>query len=325
MSLTSLISLCVIFVIYLTVGDAVQSGSYEVREHSLNRPYPAVFSTARSYWHLVGNTIVTDRYIRLTADSQSKAGGLWNSIPVTYPDWETHIHFKVHGSGKELFGDGFAIWYVRDPQMIGPVFGYNDFFHGLAIFMDTYSNHNGPHNHAHPYISAMINNGSLHYDHDRDGTHTVIAGCEAPFRGRDTDTLVAIRYQNDRLTVSTDIEGKNVWKECFSAADVRLPTNYYFGFSAATGDLSDNHDIISVHTYQLESSKDRLNDDRASIIPSAPAAEAERPHAEDPKGSGWSALKIFFLIIFIIIACLGVGFGAYYYMNQRRYHSSRFY
>ena len=38
---------------------------------------------------------------------------------------------------------------------------------GLAIIADTYSNHNGPHNHNHPYVSAMINNGSLHYDHDR--------------------------------------------------------------------------------------------------------------------------------------------------------------
>lgn len=27
----------------------------------------------------------------------------------------------------------------------GPVFGSKDFFSGLAIFMDTYSNHNGPH------------------------------------------------------------------------------------------------------------------------------------------------------------------------------------
>jgi hypothetical protein len=30
--------------------------------------------------------------------------------------------------------------------LIGPVFGYQDHFHGLAIIMDTYSNHNGPHN-----------------------------------------------------------------------------------------------------------------------------------------------------------------------------------
>ena len=29
---------------------------------------------------------------------------------------------------------------------IGPVFGYQDYFNGLAIIMDTYSNHNGPHN-----------------------------------------------------------------------------------------------------------------------------------------------------------------------------------
>jgi hypothetical protein len=38
---------------------------------------------------------------------------------------------------------------------------------GLAIVADTYSNHNGPHNHNHPYVSAMVNNGTLHYDHDR--------------------------------------------------------------------------------------------------------------------------------------------------------------
>ena len=56
--------------------------------------------------------------------------------------------------------------------------------------------------HPHPYISAMINNGSLHYDHDKDGTHTEIAGCEAPFRNKDFNTFVAVRYQNYKLTVS---------------------------------------------------------------------------------------------------------------------------
>lgn len=171
----------------------------------------------------------------------------------------------------------------------------------------------------------MINNGTLHYDHDRDGTHTALAGCESPFRGRETDTLVAIRYQNDRLTVSTDIEGKNVWKECFTVPDVHLPSHYYFGFSAATGDLSDNHDIISVHTYQLDTSDERRRQDRRNTIPNAPSAEPERPHTDDPKGSGWSVLKVFFLVIFIIILCLVAGFGAYYYFNQRQYQRRRFY
>jgi len=94
--------------------------------YNLNkRFFYLVFSPTNSQWQLVGNTIVTDRCIRLTPDSQSKAGGLWNTIPVMYPDWEMHIHFKVHGSGKELFGDGFAIWYVRDPKLTGM---YKDLF-----------------------------------------------------------------------------------------------------------------------------------------------------------------------------------------------------
>ena len=63
------------------------------------------------------------------------------------PDWEIQFQFSVHGHGKDqLHGDGFAMWYARDKNQLGPVFGAPDFFHGLAIFLDTYSNHNGPHN-----------------------------------------------------------------------------------------------------------------------------------------------------------------------------------
>ena len=105
------------------------------------------------------------------------------------------IHFQVHGAGKTLFGDGFAVWYTKDRNKqgkglrviiginevlrvqgmiiwqvllcmykcyqltsdtvcmlsvllwscIGPVFGNQDFFVGLGVFFDTYSNHNGEH------------------------------------------------------------------------------------------------------------------------------------------------------------------------------------
>ena len=71
-------------------------------------------------------------------------------------NWEVQINFKIHGKGKDLFGDGMAFWYTRDRMVPGPVFGSMDHFYGLAIIIDTYSNHNGPHNHGHPYISAMV-------------------------------------------------------------------------------------------------------------------------------------------------------------------------
>ena len=35
-----------------------------------------------------------------------------------------------------------------------------------------------------------------------------------------------------------NIEGDDNWSECFNAPNVDLPTGYYFGFTAATGDLA---------------------------------------------------------------------------------------
>ena len=46
----------------------------------------------------------------------------------------------------------------------------------------------------------MINNGSMKYDHDKDGATTMIGGCEVKFRNLDHDTFIAIRYENDVLT-----------------------------------------------------------------------------------------------------------------------------
>ena len=38
--------------------------------------------------------------------------------------------------------------------------------------------------------------------------------------------------------VSIDIDNQNEWKECLKVNGVRLPTGYFFGASAATGDLA---------------------------------------------------------------------------------------
>ncbi|EGI58708.1 VIP36-like protein [Acromyrmex echinatior] len=65
--------------------------------------------------------------------------------------------------------------------------------------------------HQHPYISAMVNNGSLHYDHDRDGTHTQLAGCEAKFRNLEYDTHISIRYERDILTERVEDLKQHSW------------------------------------------------------------------------------------------------------------------
>ena len=65
--------------------------------------------------------------------------------PVRMHNWEVLLHFDIHGQGKHLFGDGLAFWYTKERSDPGPVFGNRDFFTGLGVFFDTYSNHNGEH------------------------------------------------------------------------------------------------------------------------------------------------------------------------------------
>ncbi|CAL7938214.1 unnamed protein product [Xylocopa violacea] len=299
---------------------------YMKREHSLIRPYQGSGMTI-PYWDFTGSTMVTNNYIRLTPDLQSKQGSIWNSIPCHVRNWELQVHFKVHGKGKDLFGDGFAIWYAKERMKTGPVFGNQDYFQGLAIILDTYSNHNGPHNHQHPYISAMVNNGSLHYDHDRDGTHTQISGCEANFRNLDHDTHINIRYERDTLTVSTDFANKAAWKECFSVKDIKLPTGYYIGISATTGDLSDNHDILSIRLFELDLPNDpKDQEDRSNILPSAAYFDAPREHVDDPKQSAFSKIMIFLLMLvgaLALIACVVI--GIIWYQKHQENSRKRFY
>ncbi|XP_009322565.1 PREDICTED: VIP36-like protein [Pygoscelis adeliae] len=132
---------------------------------------------------------------------------------------------------------------------MGPVFGSKDNFLGLGVFVDTYPNEEkqqeaqkrrySPGNQrVFPYISAMVNNGSLTYDHDRDGRPTELGGCTAMVRNLNHDTFLVIRYVKRRLTVLIDIDGKHEWRDCIDVPGVRLPRGYYFGTSSVTGDLS---------------------------------------------------------------------------------------
>lgn len=172
--------------------------------------------------------------------------------------WGVHINFKIHGQGS-INGDGIAFWYSKERMMPGPVFGSKDYFSGLGVFIDTFGNHVSPstasrseshRNHEHPYISIIVNNGSQKYDHDHDGGHQNLGGCSVKVRNKNS-TQILVRYDISMLTVLRDVDGKGLWDICAQVDGIELPTGYYFGLSAATGDLSDNHDIFYVQVRQL--------------------------------------------------------------------------
>lgn len=310
-------------------GRPKEPAGYMRREFSITKPIAA--GSTLQYWQPAGNTMLTDEHVRLTNDEQSKSGAIWSTFPCYVRDWEIHLQFKVHGHNSRFFGDGFAFWYAKDRNTMGPVFGSKDYFSGLSLFFDTYANQNGEHAHEHPYISAQVNNGSSHYDHDRDGTHTELAGCTSHFRGTDHETHVAIRYlgSKKRLTVQYDVEDEGKWNDCLDQYGVTLPTGYFIGFSGSTGDLSDNHDILSVKFYELETNEPSEEgeevEDLTNITPHATNAEAEREHTDDV-GATTRGQRILNWLFGIFIVCVICGIGGFiYYQKYQADQRKRFY
>jgi len=302
---------------------------------SLTKPFQQEYA-----WDISGSAMITDKYIRLTPDQKSQQGSVWSKSTMKYPFWEVHIQFRVHGNGKSLFGDGFAMWYTQERSIAGPVFGSKNGFKGLGMFFDTYSNHQGEHNHAHPFVSGMVSNGSLLYDHDSDGTHTQLDGCHMSFRNSDSEAAVRIRYFKDVLTVHTKTADSNVyqddedqWIMCFEAEGVILPVNYHFGLSAVTGDLSDNHDIHSFKVFSIPYDMGSgLKTDIMMLraIPQAKKFDSPRQHVEGKTtvlGSTFrSPLKTFLISVVVIIgAVFLIAVGYLFYKDREEKKMKRFY
>ncbi|XP_069507642.1 vesicular integral-membrane protein VIP36 [Ambystoma mexicanum] len=314
------------------LGDLTDGNNEHLkREHSLTKPYQGVGSSSMPLWDFQGSTMLTSQYVRLTPDERSREGSIWNRVACFLMDWEMHVQFKIHGSGKKnLHGDGFALWYTKDRLLPGPVFGSKDKFNGLALFVDTYPNDETTER-VFPYISVMVNNGSLEYDHSKDGRAAELAGCTVNVRNQNHDTFLAVRYSRGRLMVMIDIEDKNEWKNCLDISGVRLPTGYFFGASSATGDLSDNHDIISMKLFQLmvEHPPEDENVDWTKIEPSVSLLKSPKDNVDDPTGNfrsgpltGWKVFMLLLCALLGIIVCAVVGAVVF---QKRQERNKRFY
>ena len=93
-----------------------------------------------------------------------------------------------------------------------------------------------------------------------------------------------------------------------------------------TGELSDNHDILSMKFYELESDSPGPEGDRSKLIPSSSVFESPRDHVDDPKPSSMSGVKLFFLLLLGVLGCFAcVVIGIMIYQKQQENSRKRFY
>ncbi|KAF5871483.1 putative vesicular integral-membrane protein vip36 protein [Botrytis fragariae] len=298
--------------------------SIPLRTHSLNQPY--LDSDMQSRWFdFGGNTIVrADKYIRLTYDHPSSSGWLFSRVPLTATNWEIEVEFKVHGQGN-LHGDGFAMWLTKQRGIQGDVFGSVDKFEGLGIFFDTYKN-NRPGT-VFPYVMAMVGDGNTAYDKSNDGKDQEYMGCSARgLRNANVPTKAKLTYFQDKsLKLELQYKKEDQWELCFETFEPpTIPSVAYLGFSAETGELSDNHDIISVNTnnlYDTNTHKNKYKDSQPK--PENGKSRSQKGQGilnrkKKPAGS-WSW---FFVKCIIGLVVLGGGYVGYtaWRTSQRRSH-----
>jgi len=284
------------------------------RSHSLVPPH----SGNLPLWELKGDTMATSEYIRLTPDQQSKTGGLWSRVPITFPWWELQLAYKIHGSGKSIAADGLGMFVIKERGQFGSALGGPTTFTGFAAFLDSYKN--GQQTGNFPQISGFVNDGSWSYNHDTDGAEQSIGKCLSGHRNKKENSLLRIRYFEDRLTVKVDPDGTGDFKKtCFEVDGVKLPTGLYVGFTSATGDLTDNHDVVSFKIWQLDSKNDegaKRHEMKPEVLNLAPK---EAVKEESSSGGGWG------FFTFILILIIGGGVGFYYYQEREKASAKRFY
>lgn len=124
-------------------------------------------------------------------------------------------------------------------------------------------------------------------------------------------------FQDKSLTLELQYKSADSWTQCFSLTPtdtqpLRLPNTAYLGFSAHTGELSDNFDIIRVETRNLYNPV-ASNTGRNVAGPRSGRARSEK------KSGGWGR----FLVKIILVGFVAGGgyIGYKKYKENKRYSS----
>lgn len=245
-------------------------------------------SEVMSGWELLGDAALIDDFVRLTGDAQHKSGALVARHHLSLSAggaWAADLTFRVGGVGATLFGDGIGFWYTQSPVRLGGMLGGETRFAGLFLGLDTYINSADAAVHPHPYLGAAVSDGSELASHDAAGLHTSFhapAGCPMTTARQVSDkeprvATLRVEFSARTLTVKymygsgpTDYRyaADAAWTHCLTISDVDLPQGYYWGATAATGDVTDNHDVFGIVAYD-----GAVDPPQAGQPPGRPASE----------------------------------------------------
>ncbi|KAI9654572.1 MAG: hypothetical protein M1831_005333 [Alyxoria varia] len=174
--------------------------------------------------------IHSDRVVLTPPAPGHARGGLWATQPVNHADWSATLDFRA--SGPERGSGNLQIWFARDTA---PASGLKsvytvEAFDGLALVVDQYGSMGGQ-------LRGFLNDGSVNFKNHHDVDSLAFGHCDFSYRNLGKMSKLVVSQSREGLEVTVD------GKSCFKSNLIRLPVGYYFGVSAATGEVPDSFEL----------------------------------------------------------------------------------
>ncbi|XP_076615072.1 protein ERGIC-53 [Chaetodon auriga] len=219
-------------------------------KYSFKGPHLSQTDGSIPFWIHTGNAIPSADQVRITPSLRSQRGSVWTKNRVSFEHWEAEVTFRVSGRGR-MGADGLAVWFTATQGLDGPVYGAADQWNGVGVFFDSFDNDGKKNN---PAIIVVGNNGNLVYDHQNDGSTQALGTCLRDFRNKPYPVRAKIMYYKKTLTVMINngfTPDKEDYEFCTKVDNMIIPSEGFFGISAATGGLADDHDVLSFLLFRL--------------------------------------------------------------------------
>ncbi|XP_063099406.1 protein ERGIC-53-like isoform X2 [Cavia porcellus] len=246
--------LCLLFLLLLA-PHSIEGGSpplppqrrfeYKLSFKSPRLAWPGV---GIPFWTHHGDAILGLEEVRLAPSLRNRSGAVWSRTLVSFPAWEVETQMRVTGPGRRGT-QGMVVWYTLDGNLVGSVPRRLASRDGVGIFF----NSSAEDTRNSPAIRVLASDGHSPHKQLGNGGSRVLGSCHWDFRNRPYPFRARITYWQQRLRVSlssgfTPNDPEDI---CIDVGPLLLTPGGYFGVSAATGALADNHDVLSFLTFSL--------------------------------------------------------------------------
>lgn len=190
--------------------------------------------------------LLSDKVILTPVAPGNQRGAVWADKTLQNQDWIADIEFRANG--PERGGGNLNIWLVRDgSHVIGSDSVYSaGRFEGLALVIDQASGYGG-------MLRGFLNDGTTDYKHHHNVDNLAFGHCTFSYRNLGRPTQIKLRHSETKFSV--EVAGR----VCFDSDQIRIPSGYNFGVTAASADNPDSFELFKLAVLTGENSHEYAN------------------------------------------------------------------